>query len=462
MLPSTPPAPSARQAAAGDRRRGVARGSRGGRRGGGIRSQALRYVEGRGVAANASEGRALARARGQAGLGHGPVPAGGLYEKGIGVKKDIETARRLYKAAAEQGNAKAMHNLAVLYAEGAAVKPDYRTAAQWFRLAADHGVSDSQYNLAILYARGIGVDQNLRRILQMVRACGRPGRRAKRPKNATTSASGSTPNRSRRRKLAVQSFVPQPQPEAATTVKTAGRRLGCSLFQFDGGRTGQAEAQCARRRRQPMSLAPQSFGRGATSTLAGYSLLRLIVQASACERGTFGRPRSTARAMYLTLANDTADMRDFRLGSATTANPTRGGFGSCADGSPLVQIYLPIADIPVDMFLVLAMGLAVGFISGMFGIGGGFLMTPLLIFVGISPAVAVASVASHIAASSCSGVISYWRRRAVDLALGMMLLAGGILGTAVGVWLFTTLRALGQLDITIGVSYVVLLSRSAG
>ena len=79
-----------------------------------------------------------------------------------------------------------------------------------------------------------------------------------------------------------------------------------------------------------------------------------------------------------------------------------------------MQIYLPIADLPVNIFLVLAMGLAVGFISGMFGIGGGFLMTPLLIFIGISPAVAVASVASHIAASSCSGAISYWRRNAID------------------------------------------------
>jgi uncharacterized membrane protein YfcA len=123
-----------------------------------------------------------------------------------------------------------------------------------------------------------------------------------------------------------------------------------------------------------------------------------------------------------------------------------------------VQIYLPIADLPVNVFLVLAMGLAVGFISGMFGIGGGFLMTPLLIFIGISPAVAVASVASHIAASSASGAISYWRRRTVDLALALMLLAGGILGTAVGVWLFTMLRALDQLDLTIGVSYVLLLS----
>src|SRR6266568_7094709 len=103
------------------------------------------------------------------------------------------------------------------------------------------------------------------------------------------------------------------------------------------------------------------------------------------------------------------------------------------------------------------MGLAVGFISGMFGIGGGFLMTPLLIFIGVSPAVAVASVTGHIAASSASGAISYWRRRAIDLPLAFMLLAGGILGTAVGVWLFTMLRAIGQLDITIGVSYVLLL-----
>jgi uncharacterized protein len=123
-----------------------------------------------------------------------------------------------------------------------------------------------------------------------------------------------------------------------------------------------------------------------------------------------------------------------------------------------LQIYLPIADLPVNVFVILAMGLAVGFISGMFGIGGGFLMTPLLIFLGISPAVAVASVTGHIAASSMSGAISYWHRKAIDLALAFMLLAGGIVGTAFGVWLFTTLRTIGQLDITIGVSYVLLLS----
>jgi uncharacterized membrane protein YfcA len=127
-----------------------------------------------------------------------------------------------------------------------------------------------------------------------------------------------------------------------------------------------------------------------------------------------------------------------------------------------VEIYLPIADLPVNIFLLLAMGLAVGFISGMFGIGGGFLMTPLLIFIGVSPAVAVATVSTHIAASSMSGAASYWRRRAVDLALALMLLVGGIVGTQGGVWLFTWLRTVGQLDITIGVAYVLLLTSVGG
>ena len=122
-----------------------------------------------------------------------------------------------------------------------------------------------------------------------------------------------------------------------------------------------------------------------------------------------------------------------------------------------MQIYLPIADMPVNVFVILAMGLAVGFLSGMFGIGGGFLLTPLLIFLGIAPAVAVATVSSHIAASSFSGVFAYWRRKALDLALASMLLAGGLLGTAAGVWLISLLRRAGQLDLAIGLSYVTLL-----
>nr|WP_210313715.1 sulfite exporter TauE/SafE family protein [Rhodopseudomonas rhenobacensis] len=108
------------------------------------------------------------------------------------------------------------------------------------------------------------------------------------------------------------------------------------------------------------------------------------------------------------------------------------------------------------------MGAAVGFVSGMFGIGGGFLMTPLLIFVGISPAVAVASVTSHMAASSLSGALSYWRRRAIDPALAGVLLCGGLIGTGLGVWFFTLMRSLGQLDLVIALSYVVLLTAVGG
>ena len=122
-----------------------------------------------------------------------------------------------------------------------------------------------------------------------------------------------------------------------------------------------------------------------------------------------------------------------------------------------MEIYLPIADLPVNLFLLLGMGVAIGVISGMFGVGGGFLMTPLLIFIGIPSAVAVATVTTHVAASSCSGAISYWRRKAIDLPLALMLLAGGIVGTSSGVWVFTLLRALNQLDLTIGLAYVTLL-----
>jgi uncharacterized membrane protein YfcA len=122
-----------------------------------------------------------------------------------------------------------------------------------------------------------------------------------------------------------------------------------------------------------------------------------------------------------------------------------------------LQIYLPIADLPVNIFLVLGIGLAVGFLSGMFGVGGGFLLTPLLIFIGISPAVAVASVSPQIAAALFSGFLAHWRRGTIDVLLGLMLLIGGITGALIGVWLFTLLRSVGQLDLMIGLSYVTLL-----
>ncbi|MFO0406821.1 MAG: sulfite exporter TauE/SafE family protein [Labrys sp. (in: a-proteobacteria)] len=120
-------------------------------------------------------------------------------------------------------------------------------------------------------------------------------------------------------------------------------------------------------------------------------------------------------------------------------------------------IDLPISEIPVNMFMILGMGAAVGFISGLFGVGGGFLMTPLLIFSGIPPAVAVATEASQIAASSTTGAIAYWRRRALDVKLGTLLLVGGFIGTVLGVWFFNRMRTIGQLDFIIQISYVTLL-----
>ena len=122
-----------------------------------------------------------------------------------------------------------------------------------------------------------------------------------------------------------------------------------------------------------------------------------------------------------------------------------------------MQLYLPLAELPVNILLILGMALAVGFISGMFGVGGGFLITPLLIFIGIPPAVAVASVSGQIAASSLSGALSYARKKQVDFELAMVLVGGGLLGSGLGVYSFALLRMAGQLDLFIALSYVILL-----
>ena len=127
-----------------------------------------------------------------------------------------------------------------------------------------------------------------------------------------------------------------------------------------------------------------------------------------------------------------------------------------------MQIYLPIAELSVNVLIILGMGGAVGFLSGMFGVGGGFLMTPLLIFAGIPPAVAVATEANQIVASSVSGALVHWRRRAVDVKMGVVLLTGGIVGSFIGVWIFSLLRTLGQVDLLISLSYVVFLGVVGG
>lgn len=122
-----------------------------------------------------------------------------------------------------------------------------------------------------------------------------------------------------------------------------------------------------------------------------------------------------------------------------------------------MSIYLPIAEMSVNIFILFGMGAAVGFLSGMFGVGGGFLMTPLLIFYNIPPAVAVATEANQIVASSFSGALAHFRKGTVDVKLGIMLLIGGLFGSTLGVYIFSSLRSAGQLDLIISILYVVFL-----
>lgn len=122
-----------------------------------------------------------------------------------------------------------------------------------------------------------------------------------------------------------------------------------------------------------------------------------------------------------------------------------------------MQIYLPIAEVSVNAFLLLGLGGLVGILSGMFGVGGGFLMTPLLFFIGIPPAVAVATEANQIVASSFSGVLAHLRRKSVDFKMGTVLTIGGVVGAAAGVQIFALLTRLGQVDLLVRLCYVIFL-----
>ncbi|WP_370162002.1 sulfite exporter TauE/SafE family protein [Limimaricola soesokkakensis] len=122
-----------------------------------------------------------------------------------------------------------------------------------------------------------------------------------------------------------------------------------------------------------------------------------------------------------------------------------------------MQLYLPIAEVSVNIFLILGLGGLVGVLSGMFGVGGGFLITPLLFFAGIPPAVAVATSPNQIVASSFSALLGHLRRRTVDIAMGSVLLVGGLAGSALGMVVFNWLRARGQVDLLVELSYVIFL-----
>ena len=127
-----------------------------------------------------------------------------------------------------------------------------------------------------------------------------------------------------------------------------------------------------------------------------------------------------------------------------------------------MQIYLPIAEVSVNAFLILGLGGLVGILSGMFGVGGGFLITPLLFFVGIPPAVAVATSTNQIVASSVSALMAHIRRRTVDFRMGWVLLGGGMVGSALGMILFNYLKSLGQVDLLVSLCYVVFLGVIGG
>jgi len=122
-----------------------------------------------------------------------------------------------------------------------------------------------------------------------------------------------------------------------------------------------------------------------------------------------------------------------------------------------MQIYLPIAEVSINAFLLLGLGGLVGILSGMFGVGGGCLMTPLLFFIGIPPAVAVATEANQIVASSFSGFLAHFRRKNVDIKMGFVLLVGGLIGAAIGVQVFALLREIGQVDLLVKLCYVLFL-----
>ncbi|MCL1629129.1 MULTISPECIES: sulfite exporter TauE/SafE family protein [Roseinatronobacter] len=122
-----------------------------------------------------------------------------------------------------------------------------------------------------------------------------------------------------------------------------------------------------------------------------------------------------------------------------------------------MQIYLPIAETSVNAFTLLGVGGGVGVLSGMFGVGGGFLITPLLFFIGVPPTVAVATGVNQVVASSISGVLAHLKRKTVDLPMGWVLLAGGLIGSIIGIWFFNLMSRLGQIDLIVQLSYVIFL-----
>jgi localization factor PodJL len=177
----------------------------------------LRFAEGKGVPSNLEEAAKWYDRAARAGLIPAIFRIGTFYEKGMGLKRDADIARRYYTQAAERGSAKAMHNLAVLDADGGGAAANYTSAAQWFRKAAERGVADSQFNLGILYARGIGVEQNLAESFKWFSLAAAQGD-ADAARKRDDVAKRLDPQSLAAAKLAIQTFVAEPQPDDAVNV----------------------------------------------------------------------------------------------------------------------------------------------------------------------------------------------------------------------------------------------------
>jgi localization factor PodJL len=204
---------------------------------------ATRFAEGRGVQRNLQESIRRLELAAEAGFAPAQFRLAGLTEKGEGLKKDLHVARRLYLAAAAQGHARAMHNLAVLFAEGIDGKPDFKAAAQWFRKAASYGITDSQYNLGILYARGVGLQANLVESYKwFALAAAKGDEDAARKRDEV--ASRLDPQMLMAARLAVQTFAPEHEPEAATSL-----RVPPGGWDRTSAATSTPQAQAPRRQR---------------------------------------------------------------------------------------------------------------------------------------------------------------------------------------------------------------------
>jgi uncharacterized protein len=142
--------------------------------------------------------------------------------------------------------------------------------------------------------------------------------------------------------------------------------------------------------------------------------------------------------------------------------PDRSELDSVEVRTFVMDVYLPVAEVSLDIFVLLGLGAAIGFLSGVFGVGGGFLLTPLLILIGVPAPIAVASSANQLVGASVSGVLAHWRRGHVDFKMGFTLLMGGLAGSVLGVWLFSIFARLGQIELVISLCYVVLLGTLGG